>query len=202
MGKYYEDFSETFGLSSWADLFGFEIAFWLYLIVTFLALLSFVLTMFRQKKTRKGKHDHYIRQAGRSLAKIRSIKLAPQKLTYLRKLNPYVFEEMVLTAIDSYYGTIKRSDAYSGDGGIDGRCYINRVEVLIQSKCYDGYISAQHVKDFIEVCYQYNRPGLFVHTGKTGRLAKRYFESRRVALISGEQLISLLEGSDFSPRFK
>ena len=58
------------------------------------------------------------------------------KMAYLRKINPYVFEELVLDGFRSKGYGVKRNRRYSGDGGIDGRVYLDGKEYLVQCKRY------------------------------------------------------------------
>nr|WP_306670548.1 restriction endonuclease [Acidithiobacillus ferrooxidans] len=44
-----------------------------------------------------------------------------RRIAYLRKIDPLVFEELVLDAFQKEGWLVQRSTRYSGDGGIDGR---------------------------------------------------------------------------------
>ena len=111
--------------------------------------------------------------------------------SYLRKVSPYVFEEMVLTAIKNKGHTITRSKSYSGDGGINGQCKIDGEIYLIQSKRYKGHINRKHVLAFDRLCHSKDVFGLFVHTDKTGAKsnAKHFYN---IDMISGDRLLKLL----------
>ncbi len=111
---------------------------------------------------------------------------------FLRKhVNPFVFEEMILTALKKSGHRIKRNKRYTGDGGIDGQCWIHGKHYLIQAKRYSHYIDPQQVKAFAAICEQRQAQGLFVHTGKTGQLS-RFVTTKRIEMISGHKLVSLL----------
>lgn len=115
---------------------------------------------------------------------------------FLRKcVDPYVFEEMILTALKKSGYKIKRNKRYSHDGGIDGQCWIKGKRHLIQAKRYSSHINPQHVKSFSEICLKRKSRGLFVHTGKTGQGSK-LCQGSIVDIISGEKLLHLLESQD------
>ena len=116
-----------------------------------------------------------------------------QAINYLRKINPYVFEELVLTGFEERGYKIIRNKRYSGDGGMDGMVIRNGEEFLVQSKRYTGYISNAHVEAFSRLCTRRCRKGFFVHTGKTGGKSKdvvSYFGN--VDIISGDRLLALI----------
>ncbi len=100
---------------------------------------------------------------------------------------------MVLTALRRKGYIIVRNDGYTGDGGIDGRAYLNDQHYLIQAKRYTGNIQANHVKEFAKICQRRKGRGLFVHTGKTGDTAKQAAQELNVEIISGVKLLELLQ---------
>ncbi|MGH1472671.1 MAG: restriction endonuclease [Cellvibrionaceae bacterium] len=120
------------------------------------------------------------------------------KFKYLRSKNvtPYVFEEMVLTALKRCGANITRNKRYTGDGGIDGKAVIEKKECFIQSKNYSAHISHAHVLEFSKICYRKNKIGLFVHTGKTGKKIVNDRRFSNVRLISGKRLLILFDGSN------
>ncbi len=131
-------------------------------------------------------------EAGRHLKRIKKLQKPDHQVAYLRKVNPFVFEEMILTAIKRQGHQIKRNKRYTGDGGIDGRCFIKGKEYLIQAKRYSNHINAQHVIEFAGICKRHNAKGLFVHTGKTGAKSKDVAHRTNIEMISGERLLNLL----------
>ena len=136
------------------------------------------------------RHIEYRSQAQRVYKKIR--KIAPSRvITYVRKMSPYAFEELVLIAFEKQGYKIKRNQTYSHDGGIDGQVKIRRQWYLIQSKRYSQYINANHVKEFDDLCRQRRTKGYFIHTGRTGSLSKTY--TNNTVIISGDRLLSLLK---------
>lgn len=127
------------------------------------------------------------------LAKINSIEHAGQRFGYLRKIDPFTFEEMILTALEREGHKITRNKRYTGDGGLDGRVEINGVKFLVQAKRYTSHINPKDVSKFVTLCTRHKRSGLFVHTGKTGPASKVAIRSSNVQLISGEKLLLLLD---------
>lgn len=116
---------------------------------------------------------------------------------FLRYTDPFVFEEMILTAFKHAGFKIKRNKRYTGDGGIDGVIFINGQRILIQAKRYKAHINAAHVTAFQTICKKQGCHGLFIHTGKTGKQSWRNRE-KVVDIISGERMLDLLVRREFS----
>lgn len=115
-------------------------------------------------------------------------------ILYLRKIDPYVFEELVLVAFRKKGYRVYRNRRYSGDGGVDGMVRIGGRKVLIQDKRYQQHICLAHVEAFDEVCRQRKAHGLFIHTGRTGQGSKEVaWNSPRLDIISGDRLIALMK---------
>jgi len=114
---------------------------------------------------------------------------------YLRKVDPYVFEELILSCFEEVGYQIKRNKRYTGDGGIDGRLFRDGKIYLVQVKRYAKYIAKEHVNAFA-VAVQENGAdtGYFVHTGKTGAASKEW-QYPNIKIISGEKLLGLLNGT-------
>jgi restriction system protein len=142
---------------------------WLMLLISLLGWLALLMG------GRSSRHRRYQRQA-------------------MRKINPYVFEELLLTAFERRGYPIKRNSRYSGDGGMDGQVWIDGQRYLIQAKRYARTISPTHVAAFGELVRREDCRGLFVHTGRTG-LASRAELARipEIELLSGQQLLNLLK---------
>ncbi len=88
------------------------------------------------------KHQRYIRLAALVLEQLRSGEVQlPKALAILRKMNPYAFEELLLTCCHEQGWEIERNFRYTRDGGIDGRVTIAGRLYLIQAKRYRGYIN-------------------------------------------------------------
>lgn len=118
------------------------------------------------------------------------------------KVDPYVFEECLLSAFENDpLCKVYRSQAYSGDGGIDGKVVYKGDTWLIQAKRYKSYINPKHVQSHIELCSYENARGLFIHTGKSGRKGVCLTgASSTVSMVSGRVLLHLLAGT-YKPSF-
>ncbi|MEY8198542.1 MAG: restriction endonuclease [Colwellia sp.] len=112
----------------------------------------------------------------------------------LKKVNAYVFEEIVLSAFEKSGAKIYRSKSYSNDGGIDGRFEFNGDRYWVQSKRYRGHISNDHIKRHAEVCQKNDVLPVFVHTGKTGKKSRDTAAQGGVRIISGDRLLGLISG--------
>lgn len=161
---------------------------WLGLILT-IAFLYIIRTV---KKLRYDRHRIYINQARKILKKLQSFNHDGEKISYLRKIDPFVFEELILCAYESHGHSIIRNKRYTGDGGIDGQVIIDGQLTLIQAKRYSSHINARHVKDFSMICHRRGVRGVFIHTGKTGEKSYRNTQSS-VRIISGSKLLELLK---------
>lgn len=153
------------------------------------------------KLFRKYRHLRSIRQARRVLIKL--IEISKQNnpeariLGYLRKINPFVFEELILCVIEDSNVRITRNTRYTGDGGIDGICHLKEGRVIIQCKRYSSYINQKHVRELTDKVSTGNHYlGVFVHTGKTGEKSKTVVnEARNVIFISGSDLVKIILGT-------
>jgi len=142
-------------------------------------------------------HRQKIKAGNRHLAYIRTLREPELIFNYLRnQVDPYEFEEMVLTAFKRSGAKVKRNIRYSHDFGLDGRVYIKRKLYLIQSKKYKGYINSRDVADFREICLKSKKAagGYFVHCGKTGPKSLQSIGDGDIELISGDRLLKLFTG--------
>lgn len=147
------------------------------------------------KGRRQRRHQRYQNTAQRVLSRLKELNDDGQRLVYLRKINPYVLEELLLTAFERQGHTVIRSPSYSGDGGIDGQVIIDGVTWLIQAKRYGRSINPQHVQAFIRLLVSRNQPGFFIHTGRTGPASRALSRNcAQLRIISGQQLLDLLAG--------
>lgn len=120
--------------------------------------------------------------------------VAPRVLAYLRKVDPFVFEEILLCALDEAGYRIRRNRKYSGDGGVDGRMSdAEGNKILLQAKRYSGYVKASDVEAFAALVERYDDVdyGIFVHTGRTGPRS-HWKKGQAVFVISGNHLVRLL----------
>lgn len=144
-----------------------------------------------------GKQKHWLCrwEAARHLSRLKN-KPPEHQMTLLRQVNPFVFEEIILTAIKRRGYKIIRNRRYTGDGGIDGRCFLNDREYLIQAKRYSAHINPAHVKEFARICHHKKKRGLFIHTGKTSAKSKSIASAEGIEIISGERLLNMLFGNE------
>lgn len=161
---------------------------WLLLL---LSLLGWIALLAGRQSSR---HQRYQRQARRVLDRLPQLAGDGQRLNYLRKINPYVFEELLLTAFERRGYSIKRNSRYSKDGGLDGQVWINGQRYLIQAKRYARTISPAHVAAFGELVRREGCKGLFVHTGRTGLVSRAELAHiPEIELLSGQNLLNLLK---------
>lgn len=157
--------------------------------------LALAITVFRPRSVSQRRHHRYQKQAARALLRLPQLRDDAARITWLRKMNPYVFEEMLLTAMSRQGFRIQRNALYSGDGGADGQVWINGQRWLIQAKRYSDTINAAHVSAFGLLTETERASGLFVHTGRTGEVSREAFlRYPGIRLISGQPLLRLLAG--------
>lgn len=119
----------------------------------------------------------------------------PMVIATLRRMNPYAFEELLLTCCFERGWQIQRSLRYTGDGGVDGRVALAGKVYALQAKRYKGYIKPNHIRDFHGAIQREGvAGGLFIHTGKTGALSKQLVRDSRINLISGQRLVDFVLG--------
>ena len=161
---------------------------WLLLLLSLLGWIALLIG------TRTSRHRRYQRQARRVLDRLPQLAGDGQRLNYLRKINPYVFEELLLTAFERRGYLIKRNRRYSGDGGLDGQVWIDGQRYLIQAKRYARTITPAHVAAFGALVRRERCQGLFVHTGRTGPKSRAELACiPEIELLSGQQLLNLLK---------
>ncbi len=157
------------------------------------AVVVLLLILFRRYRVRHGRHKRMQRTAGRVRSKILTLPGFPQKLAYLRKINPFVFEELLLDGFELGGHKIARNKRYTGDGGIDGKVWIGNTLYLIQAKRYTGHVAIAHIKEFNELLERHQCKGFFCHTGKTRDSGKEFASTSRLSIVSGQKLIQLIE---------
>lgn len=141
------------------------------------------------------RHRRYQATAARVLERLPQLAGDAQRLTYLRKINPYVFEELLLLACERQGHPVKRNASYSGDGGLDGQVIIDGKKYFIQAKRYGRTITPSHIQDFGALLLKSRCEGFFIHTGRTGHLSRALLQNHpHVHLVSGQHLLDLLAG--------
>ena len=156
---------------------------------------------FKKSRTRlTNKHQLNIQHGDRILQQLRSkateVEL-PMAIAMLRRMNPYAFEELLLTCCEEQGWQIQRNFRYSNDGGLDGRVLITGKLYLIQAKRYTGHIKSKHIRDFHKVIqHEGAAGGFFIHSGKTGQVSKKLLDELGIKLISGQRLINFVLGRE------
>lgn len=144
------------------------------------------------------KHQKYIRQSQLVLYRFQSESTSiglPKALGMLRKMNPYAFEELLLTCCRERGWQIERNFRYTNDGGIDGRVTIAGKLYAIQAKRYRGYVNPQHIEDFYHAIQSEGAVGgFFIHTGRTGAASKDLIHHFQIHLLSGQKLVDFVLG--------
>ncbi|PNO64559.1 restriction endonuclease [Serratia marcescens] len=167
----------------------------LLLVVIFLSVML-MLGSRRHETACQRRHRRYRAAAERVMARLPQLEGEAQRLTYLRKINPYVFEELLLFAFELQGYAIARNASYSGDGGLDGTVFIAGRTYFIQAKRYGKAITPSHIRDFGALLQDARCEGFFIHTGRTGQLSRALLQAHpRVHLISGQKLLALLAGN-------
>jgi restriction system protein len=166
----------------------------LFVILAFAAAALSYLARRRYGSRRQRLHRKNIKTAEGLKEMFRSWKqpgLEARVLSYIRKIDPLVFEELILSCLQDAGAKIQRNYRYTGDGGIDGIFHFNGQRWLMQAKRYSSAIVPEHVLEFIRRCN--GSPGIFVHTGRTGPKSYSYVKPhRKIKIISGERLIALI----------
>ncbi|WGV29090.1 restriction endonuclease [Halotia branconii] len=126
----------------------------------------------------------------------------PFVLAYLRKIEPFVFEELLLTCFERQGYTIRRNKRYTGDGGVDGCVWLHGEMYLVQAKRYKDSINPVHVEEFGRVIQSRGAVGgYFVHTGRTGDKSRELLRLYpAVQVMSGQKLVDFIERAALSRR--
>ncbi|MBU2750509.1 restriction endonuclease [Acidithiobacillus thiooxidans] len=134
-----------------------------------------------------------------------------RRIAYLRKLDPLVFEELVLDGFKRKGFIVERGTRYSGDGGLDGKVFRDNHWIGIQCKRYKGTIQTAHVEQFARDLSRFGlTEGYFVHTGKTPLAVRRNIAvcktavcrtdgletgCHQIVMLSGRNLVDFLTNS-------
>ncbi|MCL4639332.1 MAG: restriction endonuclease [Olivibacter sp.] len=160
-------------------------------VIILLWLVLVWLLILRTRK--KNKHQYNRLKSKEILEKIRSFPHDGQRIAYLRKIDPFVFEELLLDAFKSKGFKVERNKRYTGDHGIDGVVWIDGKKYLIQAKRYKRHINLKHIKVFAKLVEAHRCNGLFCHCGKTGKGSKEILKTAsNIEIISGQKLTKLI----------
>jgi restriction system protein len=121
-------------------------------------------------------------------------KIAPGRLfAYIRTIDPFVFEELLLIAFKSRGLKVIHNKRYTGDGGIDGMVILpSKHRIALQAKRYQNHINVQHIRDFSQSIQAHGcHGGYFIHCGISGHSVYQQLPND-ITLISGNNLHRLL----------
>lgn len=143
------------------------------------------------------RHRHNVRRSRQLLARLAELPHEGAVINYLRKVDPYVVEEVVLTLLEQRGIFVLRNTSYSGDGGLDGRFWWpGRGWHAVQCKRYSSAIRPDHARQFSEMVRERYSGGVFVHTGRTGDQSQEAMAPRSLYLLSGSTLTRSIKGGD------
>lgn len=171
-----------------------KISIQLYFLIPPLIIILGIYLLTKYIKKEKKSHTWRKKSAKKFLETIKNIEHTGQLITYLRKIDAFVLEEMVLSILESREDiNIERNSRYTGDGGIDGKFVLltnnTNKKGYIQVKRYSSYINNKDVEKFLIQIENNNIDvGLFIHTGKSGKKTYQYL-GNKVKLISGDKLM-------------
>lgn len=165
-----------------------------YSVLLIVVILLFLYSKYKNKK-KFNKHEYNQKLATKIINKINDFEHSGQKINYLRKIDPFVFEELLLNAYKEKGYKIVRNKRYTGDGGLDGTMYDSKGrKIIIQAKRYSNYIKPSHVRDFALLVINNNAySGYFIHTGRASVNTRNEFINTNVKIIGGSELITLLQ---------
>lgn len=138
---------------------------------------------------------HRSRRVISALSKFDGEHLEPRALAYLRKVDPLVFEDVVLSMLEADGCFVLRNRRYTGDGGLDGRFWWpGGGRWAVQCKRYTGHVDPRDVEQFARLVRDSFAGGIFVHTGRTGNMSYRLISGSNVLLLSGFDLVHAMTG--------
>ncbi len=172
-------------------------------------------------------HRQRVKAALQRLYQLRSMAADPElpearkfaaQFAYMRRIEPMVFEEMILEAFRQRGFMVRANVRYTGDGGIDGRVWVEDWRQIdpwfskrqpdrmvrgwagIQCKRYEGAVRQEHLRQFpVDLAREGLVAGFFVHTGTTPKARKEAEGAASgsgleppVQRISGSKLLHLL----------
>lgn len=171
-----------------------ESMLWMIAVATiFVMLASAPVWRFLRKGARARRHQRFRSSAQRAFIRLTQVQSTGQQIAYLRLLNPFVFEELILDAFERAGHKVHRNRRYTGDDGIDGAVVIDGVLHLVQAKRYAKHIKLAHVQQFVLLVRRRRCRGLFCHTGKTGASVRALAKaSPEIRILSGATLLGIL----------
>ena len=158
-------------------------------------ILHFLVLFFIYYILRKSQQKWRVKASYRYLKKICKItgeNEFARTISYLRKIDPFIYEEMILSRLKTQGYKIYRNKRYTGDGGLDGKFKYKGKMFYIQAKRYKSHITKSHVVEFNEIIKRDKVKGLFVHTGKTGKGSKSLSHAN-MTFLSGQNMVNFLK---------
>lgn len=125
----------------------------------------------------------------------------PAVLGALRRMNAYAFEELLAICLRERGLAGYCPPNYSHDGGIDALAFYEGRAVVVQAKRWRRHVSAQDLRALADVADRVAGIGLFVHTGRTGRMSWRVARKREVNVLSGSDLVDFVLGQAVTMRW-
>ncbi len=153
-------------------------------------------TLWLALRVKKPSHKIRMKQAKRVFARLQCADFQEnggRLFAYVRAIDPFVFEELLLLAFKARGLKVIHNRRYTGDGGIDGVVVLpNKQRYAIQAKRYKDHVNAQAIKNFATDLTRHScSGGFFIHSGKSGASVYHNLPSN-VTMISGGNLYRLL----------
>jgi restriction system protein len=141
------------------------------------------------------RHQRNVATSRRLLALLSTFPHEGAVINYLRKVDPFVMEELVLSLFEAQGSFVLRNRAYTGDGGVDGAFYWpGRGWYAVQCKRYAAAINPGHARAFRDLARKHYRGGVLVHTGRTGDQSQEAMAPAGLFLLSGSTLTQSIKG--------
>jgi restriction endonuclease Mrr len=117
-------------------------------------------------------------------------------LPILKPLNPFVFEEVLLCALERWKYHVIRTEKQTKDNGIDGSFAWGGYFYVIQAKLYGNEPNLDHLGMFANaISWHQAARGFFFHTGRaTEEFRQAAMEYPTIEVVSGQKLTDFLLG--------
>lgn len=114
-------------------------------------------------------------------------------LLQIRKINPYLFEEIIIHLFIRQNYKLVFKNQYSRDGGVDGKIkkWWGR-KYIIQTKRHKGYLRMTDIDNFLLTMEKHKvKYGFFIHTGLvSNKIIKQI--PRNITLLYGKKLVKFV----------
>jgi hypothetical protein len=141
-------------------------------------------------------------EAAKALVRIRSnpeFRDSPGLVIHaLRRMHHSAFEDLVAITLRERGLSAVSPRIYSRDGGVDVWAFRGGRPVVVQVKRWSRHIRHEDISDLARVADSVAGGALFVHTGRTGRQARSCAVRENVGVISGDALVALVLGHEFT----